>query len=126
MKPVIASELPHIEMVRKSSGETLSTVASISDAFGLSKLLIHREIIPPGKRTAPIHQHSHKEEAFFVESGSPTLWFEGRVQQLSAGEVVGFKPSDGMRMIYNDSLQDAVIWTVGTNDSEDVVGFSDT
>lgn len=125
MKKRRANELPLNQVIRKSTGEKLSLAASISDAFDLSKLLIHREIIPAGKKTAPIHKHSHKEEAFYVESGEPSLWYEGKAEALSAGDVVGFKSSDGMRMIFNDSSREAVVWTIGTKDLEDVVEYFD-
>ena len=123
MKIVNVGALPSRELIAGFSGEKLSIAASISDPFELSNLLVHREVLPPGRRTAPAHQHSLKEEIFLVESGTPSVSLNGIVRKLMPGDAVGFKPQDGMRMVFNDSAEDAVVWTIGTNEKDDVVEF---
>lgn len=107
------------------SGEILTVARSISDAFDLDRLLIHQEIVEPGNRTAPAHTHSKKQEAILILSGVATLYIENERTQLKAGEVIGFKPGDPYHQIVNESDNELVILTIGTNDRDDVVDFAD-
>ena len=123
MKAIKVNLLPTKELSSRSTGEKLSVVASVTDAFSLSSLLVHRELVPPGRKTAPAHAHSLKEEVFFVESGHPSILLNGIVQELEPGDIIGLKPEDGIRCLFNDTSEDAIVWTIGTNDEADVVKF---
>jgi len=123
MKALKTELLPTKELVAISTGEKLSVAASVTEAFGLSRLLVNREIIAPGRKTAPAHSHSLKEEVFIVESGFPSILLNGAVQKLSPGDTIGLKPENGMRMVFNDSAEEAIVWTIGSNDEADVVEF---
>lgn len=123
IRVIKVNNLPTRELVSGSTGEKLSIAASISDAFALSNLLVHRELLSSGRRTAPAHRHSLKEEMFLVESGTPSVWVDGNIQRLKPGDAVGFTPQDGMRMIFNDSAEDAIVWTIGTNEADDVIEY---
>ena len=116
-------DLPSEELIVKATGEKLSIVRSISDAFELSSLLIHKEVLPPGRRASSAHRHSTKEEVFMVLEGTPSLWLDGQVSPMRAGDIVGFRPIEGARMIINESSSDAVILTIGTNDPSDVIEY---
>lgn len=116
-------DLPSEELTIKATGEKLTIARSISDAFELSSLLIHKEVLPPGRRASSAHRHSTKEEVFLVLEGTPSLWLDGQVSLMRAGDVVGFRPIEGARMIINESSSDAVILTIGTNDPTDVIEY---
>ena len=45
----------------------------------------------PGYRT-PIHVHHHTDESFYVLSGRLTLWVNGRLHDLNAGDHVHIPP----------------------------------
>ena len=116
-------DLPTEDLVIRTTGERLAIARSISDAFGLSNLLVHKEVLPPGRRASSAHRHSIKEEVFMVLEGTPSLWLDGQVSLMRVGDVVGFRPIEGARMIINESSADAVILTIGTNDPDDVVEY---
>ena len=118
------SQLETRELTR-ASGEKLSLARSLSDAFGLSDLLIHLETIPPGRRASPPHHHTLKEELLLVVSGTPSVWVDGEVRRLEPGDFVGFSADDQRdRMMLNNSDAPAVIYTIGTNPLEDEVVFA--
>lgn len=119
-----ADSVPIRELIAGRSGERLSFAASLSDHFALTHLLVHRETLLPGRRASPPHDHTRKEELFIVVAGEPSLWFEGTRIPLRPGDAVGFRPGDGARMIVNESVHEAVILTIGTNDPDDNVLFA--
>ncbi|MCB0335648.1 MAG: cupin domain-containing protein [Bdellovibrionales bacterium] len=123
MKIKNLKDTPSIPVQVNRTGELLTNAQSLSQAFGLSGLLVHREKIPPGCRASTPHFHSTKEEIFLVESGNPSLWIEGEVTKLQAGDFIGFGPGRPARMIFNDSDNPAEIYTIGTNPPDDEVTY---
>jgi len=95
------------------------------------KLLVHREILPPGRKTAPAHSHTMKEEMFIVESGEVSVLYldriskQEKIEKMGPASFFGFRPEDGIRMIFNASEVEAIIWTIGTNEAEDKIIFMD-
>ena len=120
-------DLPLRELVAKSTGERLSIARSLSDFAGTETLLVHQEVIPPGRRTAAAHVHSLKEEIFLVASGTPSVWIEGEVTQLAPGDFVGFSAHEPKaHMLLNLSNEPAVVLTMGTNPPDDEIAFVQT
>ena len=132
MKPVVkeatkvnVSSLPEEELIMARTGEKLTLAKSLSDAFGLTQLLIHREVLLPGRRASSFHYHSEKEELFYVLLGQPSVRVGEEVVDLAPGDVVGFKPSAEPHMLFNRSQEPAVILTIGTNPEADVITYLD-
>lgn len=112
------------ELIAKSTGEKLSLVRSLSGFAGIDSLLVHQEVIPPGRRTASAHYHSVKEEVFLVLSGTPSVWIEGEVTPLETGDFVGFSAQEPKaHMLLNLSEEPAVVLTIGTNPPDDKITF---
>ena len=106
------------------TGEKLSTARSLSDFVGITSLLVHQEVISPGRRSASAHYHSVKEEIFLVLSGTPTIWIEGEVKRLEPGDFVGFNAKEPLtHMLLNLSDEPAVVLTIGTNPPDDQITF---
>ncbi len=123
---VNVSELPERELVIAKTGEKLTLAKSLSDAFGLETLLVHQEVLLPGRRASGFHVHSEKEEIFYVLSGRPSVLTGEQVVDLEPGDVVGSKPSDrAAHMLFNRSQKAAVILTIGTNPEADIITYLD-
>ena len=115
------------ELTAKRTDERLSLARSLSDFAGIESLLVHQEVILPGRRTAAAHYHSLKEEIFLVLSGAPSVWVDGEVTQLGAGDFVGFNAKERRaHMLLNLSDAPAVVLTIGTNPPDDSVTFIQT
>lgn len=120
------ADLPERELVISKTGEKLSLAKSLSDAFGLTQLLIHQEVLLPGRRASGFHRHSEKEELFYVLSGTPSVCVGDEMTDLEPGDVIGFKPSPKQpHMMLNCSQEPAVILTIGTNPETDVTTYLD-
>jgi uncharacterized cupin superfamily protein len=103
------------EISVKRTGEKLTFAKSLSDAFGLRDLLVHQEVLLPGRRASGFHFHSEKEEIFYVLSGTPSLLVDDRVTDLEPGDFVGFASSANTpHMLFNRSPEPATILTIGT------------
>ena len=96
------------------SDELLSIGSPFARAFGLSKLGIHHELLPPGRRTSWPHAESEEEEFVYVIEGRPLAWIDGHTHQLEPGDGVGFPAGTGIAHTFiNDTQQDVRLLVVG-------------
>jgi uncharacterized cupin superfamily protein len=76
--------------------ELMSIGASFGAVFGLTRLGIHHERLPPGRRTSFPHAESAEEEFVYVIEGEPDVWLDGHLHRLRAGDAVGFPAGTGI------------------------------
>jgi uncharacterized cupin superfamily protein len=76
--------------------ELMSLGAPFGKAFGLTKLGIHHERLPPGRRTSYPHAESSEEEFVYVIEGEPEVWLDGHLHRLRPGDAVGFPAGTGI------------------------------
>jgi uncharacterized cupin superfamily protein len=97
--PAIAhwSEIERADDNRYSGDdELLSIGAAFGEHFNLTRLGIHHERLPPGRRTSYPHAESAEQEFVFVIEGEPDVWLDGRLYPLRPGDAVGFPAGDGL------------------------------
>src|ERR1700678_2272362 len=70
--------------------ERLAIGAAVGKNFGLTRLGIHHERLPPGRRTSSPHAESIEEEFVYVIEGTPDVWLDGTLHRLRPGDGVGF------------------------------------
>lgn len=90
------------------STESLSIGSPFGKVFGLSRLGIHLETLPPGSRTSWPHAESTEEEFAYVIEGTPDVWLDGELHRLAPGDGVGFKPGDGLAHTFINNTDTAV------------------
>ena len=76
--------------------ELLSIRAALGKSLGLTRLGIHHERLPPGRRTSYPHAESAEEEFVFVLDGEPDVWIDGDLHRLRAGDAVAFPAGTGI------------------------------
>jgi uncharacterized cupin superfamily protein len=76
--------------------ELMSIGAAFGRVFGLTKLGIHHERLPPGRRTSFPHAESAEEEFVYVIEGEPDVWLDGHLHRLKPGDGVGFPAGTGI------------------------------
>ena len=112
------------ELVIERTGEKLSTAKSLSDMFDLTEVLVHQEVLLPGRRASSFHFHSEKEEMFYVLAGRPSLLVGDRITDLEPGDFIGFTPSKKTpHMLFNRSAEPATVLTIGTHSSTDEITY---
>ena len=79
----------------EATGERLALARSISDAFGLSNLLVHIELLSPGRRASSAHRHSIKEEIFMVLEGRRRCGWMDRFPKWHQEMLSGFVHARG-------------------------------
>jgi len=82
----------------------------ISDKVGLKALGIWYERLPPGKRSAFPHAHSHEEEFVFVLKGKPTIWLDGFAKQVEPGYFAAFPSNTGISHVVINNTDEEVIY----------------
>ncbi len=80
----------------ENDDELMSIGSPFGKFFGLTKLGIHHERLPPGRRTSFPHAESAEEEFVFVIEGEPDVWVDGRLHRLKPGDGVGFPAGTGI------------------------------
>jgi len=91
-----------------NSSEKLSVGSSFGEAFGLKKLGIHHQLLPPGRRTSWPHAESDEEEFVYVIEGHPHVWLNGKIYQLKPGDGVGFPAGTGLCHTFINNSQENV------------------
>ncbi|MBI2026739.1 MAG: cupin domain-containing protein [Deltaproteobacteria bacterium] len=97
-----------------NSKELLSIGSPFGRAFGLKKLGIHHELLPPGRRTSWPHAESAEEEFVYVIEGNPDVWINGNIYSLKPGDAVGFPSGTGISHTFiNNTESDVRLLVVG-------------
>ena len=78
------------------SDELLSIGSPIGKKLGLTKIGIHIETLPPGRRTSWPHAESLEEEFAYVIEGHPHVWIDGYLHALQPGDFVAFPAGTGI------------------------------
>ncbi|MGE0789899.1 MAG: cupin domain-containing protein [Sandaracinaceae bacterium] len=90
------------------SDELLSIGSPFGKAFGLTRLGIHHEELPPGRRTSWPHAESHEEEFVYVIEGTPDAWIDGTLHRLAPGDAVGFPAGTGIAHAFLNNTDETV------------------
>jgi uncharacterized cupin superfamily protein len=94
--------------------ELMSIGAPFARHFGLTRLGIHHERLPPGRRTSFPHAESTEEEFVYVIEGNPDVWLDGELHRLNPGDGVGFPAGTGLAHTFiNNSSADVRLLVVG-------------
>lgn len=96
------------------SDELHSIGAPFGKAFGLKRLGIHHELLPPGRRTSWPHAESDEEEFVYVLEGTPDAWIDGHLHRLEPGDGVGFPAGTGITHTFlNNTAEPVRLLVVG-------------
>lgn len=90
------------------SDELLSIGSPFSKPLGLTKLGIHHELLPPGRRTSYPHAESLEEEFIYVIEGEPDVWIDGELFRLAPGDGVGFPAGTGIAHTFLNNTDNPV------------------
>ncbi|MEM7131850.1 MAG: cupin domain-containing protein [Chloroflexota bacterium] len=96
------------------SDEILSIASSFGRHMGLTRLGIHHELVPPGRRTSWPHAESDIDEFVYVIEGNPDVWLDGTLHRLSPGDGVAFPYGTGEAHTFlNNTESDVRLLVVG-------------
>lgn len=112
-----------------SKGETFASAAvRIGPLIGAKSLGYSYDIVPPGKRSCPFHNHHGEEEMFFVVKGNGLLRYGTETRPIRAGDVICC-PTGGpetAHQIINDSDGDLAYLSVSTRLPVEVCEYPDS
>lgn len=80
----------------RGDDELMGFGAALARHFGLTRLGIHHERLPPGRRSSFPHAESLEEEFVYVIEGTPDVWLDGEIFRLKPGDSVGFPAGTGI------------------------------
>ena len=96
------------------SDELLSIASSFGKHMGLTRIGIHHELIPPGRRTSWPHAESDEDEFVYVIEGEPDVWLDGTLHRLKPGDGVAFPYGTGIAHTFiNNTESDVQLLVVG-------------
>lgn len=88
--------------------ELLSIGAPLGRLLRLTRLGIHHERLPPGRRTSYPHAESSEDEFVYVLEGTPDAWIDGHLHRLAPGDAVGFPAGTGICHTFLNNTADEV------------------
>lgn len=96
------------------SSEKHAHNANFSRQFGLMRLGVHHERLPPGRRLCWPHAEADEEEFVYVIEGTPDVWLDGNLTRLQPGDGVGFPAGTGLAHTFlNNTETDVRLLVVG-------------
>ncbi|KJV29604.1 cupin [Aquitalea magnusonii] len=102
------------------SSELLSIGSPLGRFFGLQRIGIHHELLPPGRRTSWPHAEKTEDEFVYVLEGEPDVWLDGVLHRLRPGDAVGFPAGSGIAHSFlNNTAHDVRLLCVGDRDRDD-------
>lgn len=79
-----------------------------------SRLGVHLEVLPAGRRTSWPHAERDEEEWVYVVSGNLDCWLDGHIHPMGEGDFVGFVAGSGLTHVcINNSAHDAILLVGG-------------
>lgn len=94
--------------------ELMSIGAPLGRKLGLTRIGIHHERLPPGRRTSYPHAESAEEEFIFVLEGTPDVWLDGHLHRLAPGDAVGFPAGTGIcHTFLNNTSEEVRLMVIG-------------
>jgi [ribosomal protein S5]-alanine N-acetyltransferase len=94
--------------------ETFGEGFRVTDKVGLKNLGIWYDYLPPGKRTAFPHAHTHEEEFVFVLKGHPTVWLDGYIKKIGPGDFAAFPSNTGLaHTLMNETSEEVLYLCIG-------------
>ena len=103
-----------------NSAELLSYGAPLGRILGLTRIGLHVEILPPGRRTSWPHAEELEEEFVFVLKGRPQVWIDGEVHDLAEGDLVALPAGTGIaHTVLNDTDSDVHLLVGGEANKPD-------
>jgi uncharacterized cupin superfamily protein len=96
------------------SNELMGFGAALGRHFGLTRIGIHHDRLPPGRRSSYPHAESAEEEFVYVIEGTPDVWLDGVLHRLTPGDAVGFPAGTGIcHTFINNSDADVCLLVIG-------------
>jgi uncharacterized cupin superfamily protein len=96
------------------SDERQAFRASFCETFGLMRIGVHHDRLPPGRRLSWPHAEADEEEFVFVLEGEPDLWADGYLKRLRPDDGVGFPSGTGLAHTFlNNTDRDIRLLVIG-------------
>lgn len=94
--------------------ETFGEGFRLTDHIGLKNLGISYDILPPGRRSAFPHAHTHEEEFAYIIKGQATIWLDGFTKTAGPGFFAAFPSNTGLaHTIINNTDEDLIYLCIG-------------
>lgn len=96
------------------SDELLSIGSPFGRLMGLTRIGVHHEFVPPGRRTSWPHAESDEDEFVYVIEGTPDVWIDGEIYRLQPGDGVAFPCGNGIAHTFlNNTEKDVRLLVIG-------------
>lgn len=95
----------------------------LGDLFNLKNFGVNLTRLPPGCVSSLHHRHTHQDEFIYILEGSPTLFADDQIIQLSAGMVAGFPAGGAAHHLKNLTEKDCLLLEIGDRTPDDKVSY---
>ena len=97
---------------------------SLGDLAGLTGIGFHIIEVKPGHDTTEHHMHHFEDECIYVLSGTATAYTGDEVQQIGAGDFIGYRKGGAAHSITNTGTETFRCIVVGERLAHDVGDYT--
>lgn len=107
---VVTADVPAEVGQYPGSDEVMSEGRAVGRVAGLTRIGIHIERLPPGRRSTLPHAEEDEEEFAYVLAGEVDCWLDGHLYRMRAGDFVAFAAGTGVcHTFINNGEYDATL-----------------
>lgn len=122
-------KLSQLSLTEHSHGERYQThYAALGPLLGMAHLGVSYDVIPPGKRICPFHNHHANDEFYVILEGGGTYRTAGGKYAVAAGDVIG-APAGGQEtahQLINTGTTDLRVLVASSMREPDVCEYPDS
>ncbi|MEZ5829728.1 MAG: cupin domain-containing protein [Dongiaceae bacterium] len=94
--------------------EPMRIDVDFSTRFGLTRIGIHHQRLPPGHRSCYPHAESREEEFVFILEGEADAWIDGWLYRVKEGDAIAFPAGTGIaHNLINNGAADMRMMVIG-------------
>ncbi len=99
------------------------TMNELARRTGMSRAIVKRAVIPPGKEGFVYHSHIRDEEWLYVLSGTLTMEIDGGEYDMGPGDFAGFPAPSVAHHMRNDGSEPLVLLMGGEAHEVEIADF---
>lgn len=129
MKPILnLDDVSERDFLEREMGPFHAKHANLSKKIGARELSYSLNILPPGKKMCPFHNHHINEEMFLILEGEGTLRYGDKEYPLKKHDIIACPPGgrEVAHQIVNTSTRELKYLGLSTEKSHEICEYPDS
>jgi uncharacterized cupin superfamily protein len=125
-RPPTILHLDSVPVTGREHGRVFNTRRDFGDNMGAETTGLGHLVVPPGKRSYPMHCHSAEEEMFVVLEGDGFLLLGDERHAVRPGHVISRPAGTGVSHAFEAGDEELAFLAYGTREPNDIAYYPDS